>query len=443
MNANNIDQPSNYYYTCNHRRNKERRRMSYNETLPCDATAVEATDPVAWGLISMFVTGVCVIYNYGFWATTIKKVWAPTNKTYWDNKWSFYGWDIVFLNFIFYLAAIGMVGLGLGNYINQNNNRYTIRFGLLSPQDVTNVVYLFLSMMVLSYHKFYQLYQGATEMGTTEGKIEYNGKIGKNDLFFAISVPVSALMTMCLFGGAYGFLQAETPISTCNGTAVTRFEYDQSNPNLYASHVAWAHVATGVFLAVSLGGHFTMPAYNIDQLRTAPDRFTSYSKMVSYQWNIFDVINSPSQKRSVVVGWLPTLHLGFWWTIAFSWFFAQSHIYTHYDFYKVLGIWFCTSFLSLLLSCYSGSMDCFAAYFFASVFTFELIQYLAGAFLQPVEPSTLLTQPTINYGVFLTGPASVANMDVTTVTAFTYIGLVLSLMAFAVEYARWKFTTVN
>ena len=418
--------------------------MSAINTLACNATSVQSTDPVAWGLISFAVTALCVIYNYGFWVTTFAKMWSPVN-TFWTSKRNFFGCDVVFFNFIFYMGGIALLAVALANYAAQNPSTNPSAKFPRSPQDVANVVYLTFAMWVLTYHKFYQLSQ--YDKASEEGKLDI-GRIGNWDAFFAVFMPMAAFMGICLFGGIYGYQQTNAGVVTdCSGTALSAW-FPRSGPGAYyGSNVGLAHLSTGILLAVALFAHFIMyydANGNVVYVGGKQKSMGDFHRMfVSYQSNVFDVVNSPKQKRSVLAGWLPTLQLGFWWTMAFSWFFAQSHIYTHYDLYKVLGVYFCTSFLALVLSAYSGSLDCFTAFFFAAVFCFELIQYTAAAILQPPTGEVPLPQKTTDFGLFLTGPATNANVDIATVTVFTYIGLTLATMACIAEGVGWSKSTVS
>lgn len=422
---------------------------TYAVTLPCDATSVQATDPVAWGLTSLLVTGASVMWNYGYLFTSFSKLRAdPTEeeKALLGHGAFRYG-DILFMNFLLYLGAVGVAIAALQQYVNQNLSRSSAVFNILAPQDVTNVVFFGLSMVVLTFHRFYQIYLvfGTQDGVKIPGKIEDSSRRSACERILGIMVPMCTLLVMVLFGGIYGYQQSiPAGISTCGGAPVERFPVATYPGSV---NVQVAHLATSIILAAGLLLHFGWPIFEkspitsgvVDAAKMEQDLSNAWERLLSYQSYVFDVINSPTQKRSLLMGWLPTLHLGFWWTLAFSWFFAQVHIFTHYDMYKVLGVYFCTSFLALALSAFSGSLDCFSSFFFASVFVFELIQYAAATLLYPVKfADVTVPQQTIDFGLFLTGPATLANMNNSTVTGFVYIGLILSALALLSElYLRY------
>lgn len=369
----------------------------------------------------MAVTGICVIYNYGFWITTLQRLFSSKiNTPAWSSQMKFFGADFLFMNLFPWMAAIAILIWALVEYVRQNLNYTQVAFDVLSPQDVANLLYLALGMMVLGYHKMYQISQYSKF--NTAGYVEDTSGATRASIFFAVMVPLSALVTICLFGGVYGYLQAGTH-QICSHVPVTWFALG-AYPNYY-SNVPAAHLATGIILAANLMWRFYRHSTR-----------GQWKELVSYQPTVFDVVYSPSQTRSMLIGWFPTLHLGFWWTIAFSWFFGQAHIFHHHDLYKALGVWFCTSFLSLILSAVSGSVDSFSSFFFASVFTFELIQYVSGGVLKPIDNTEVivLSQQTVDFGLYLTGPAAVLDVDPTTVTAFTYVGLSLATLAVAMDY---------
>ena len=88
--------------------------MSYLETLPCNATSVQSTDPVAWGLASMLVTGVSVIWNYGFLMTTFAKINAnPVNENEEFMSKAVFWADFILTNVVLFFATIGLAGWAL------------------------------------------------------------------------------------------------------------------------------------------------------------------------------------------------------------------------------------------------------------------------------------------------------------------------------------------
>lgn len=411
---------------------------TYNATLPCNATSVQSTDPVAWGLISMLITGMCVLYNYAFIFTTMLKMWRPAESKFWPSVLAFKWFDFLLCNVGVFVAAVSVFIWVLVRYVeaNQNFSYAATKITILAPQDVANVFYIGISMMVLVYHKLYLITRAFLPGNPTvskDGRFIYPSGIPKTDALFASMVPVAGLTAICLFGAIYGYQQTYIQtVSICGAPMPAWFPLGPNWPDFY-SDVGKAHLATGCILASTLVfGIFLMPlGVGSNKGTEAKD---SIRNTVSYQWNVFDVINNPSQKRSVLVGWLPTIHLGFWWTLAFSWYFPQCHMFTHHDLYKTIGVWFCISFLSLVFAAVSGSLDSFTAFFFAAVFSFELIQYVGGTVIYPILTTSAvnpLSQAQIEYGLYLTGPATNANFDTWTVTVFTYIGLALSIMAAA------------
>jgi hypothetical protein len=394
--------------------------MSINfTTLGCNSTSVQATDPVTWGLISTALTFVCVLYNYGFWAKTFDQSITSGEGKPWTSKAAMFGWEIFFFHILWDAVIIGFLIWALTQYVYTNTNTsLSIKYNLLSPQDVANIFYLSIGMFMVVFYRVYQI-SGYNYIDESKGIVKDTTKESvrgsRSDVFFSVAFPIGMLIAICLFGGSYGFKQVGDH-TYCGNAAVSWF----TQSAYQYKGIGVLQVLDGVLLSSSLLLKFGS---------------LKWQNLVSYQEKVFYAGQyRHDNKRAVLHGWLPCIHMGFWWCMAFSWFYAQSFIFTHFDLYKVIGVYFSTSFVSIALSSLSGTFDAFPAYFFCSIFVFHSIQYIA-ALDKPLTAGLPVGQDSIDWGLFSTGPATPADVDSTTVITFVIIGTILSVLAFLIDAA--------
>jgi hypothetical protein len=350
-----------------------------------------------------------------------------------------------FLHALWEGVCIGFVSWALAEYVKQNyqyNQAGTgVGYNLLSPQDVANIFYFSIGLFMIVFYRLYQITRGAYHVNEETWTIEDTtrpmkekkvidentkkevvvGETGTStDIGVSIFFPIGMLIAICLFAGSYGYLQVGEH-SFCGKSQTWFGGSDYTNKG-----VGVVQLINGIVLACHLVYRYWRP-------------WTK--EMVSYEDAVFFAgTNKFNKKRAILIGWLPLIDVDFWWCMAFSWFFAQSFIFTHYDLYKTLGVYFSTSFVSIVLSMLSGTFRAFPAYFFCSIFIFFGIQYI-GTLVKPLNnnyPSFTQSQnqSQIDWGLFSTGPALTTDVDFWTVYVFVSFGMALTILAFLIQFAQ-------
>lgn len=425
--------------------------MSFNVTLGCNTTSVQGSDPVAWGLISAAITALCVLYQYVFWGVSGKKAITHSMevKNTYTSTGTFLFVEWFFLHALWEAVCIGFVSWALAEYVKQNyqynGGGFGVGYNLLSPQDVANIFYFSIGLFMVVFYRLYQITRGAHHVNeetwtiedttkprpdkkvideTTKEAIQVGETGTSTDIGVSIFFPIGMLIAICLFAGSYGYLQVGSH-SFCGKSQTWFGSGDYVGFTTSGKALAVVQLVNGLTLACHL------------VLRYWPSWRTWTRERVSYEDKVFFAgTNKHNDKRAILIGWLPLIDVDFWWCMAFSWFFAQSIIFTHYDLYKAIGVYFSTSFVSIVLSMLSGTFRAFPAYFFCSIFIFFGIQYI-GTLVKPLNnnyPSFTPTQnqSQIDWGLFSTGPAT--DVDFWTVYVFVSFGMALTGLAFLIQF---------
>jgi hypothetical protein len=391
----------------------------YNYTLAYNVSgAINADYPVGYTLTIAFLTFAFALYHYMFITKTFAGFFGENSRCSLSTK-STKGVDIymfgLFLNW--FGLPVMLISWAFAQYYPtfyayatpDGNTPTTLPYTI--PQEYTNIVLFGLCFgQSIIYH----------------GVLLWNSnKVANGD--FEIGVRAERVLTwtpaiiqaaICLFLGAYSFLQSLGTQSYCNNAACWSY-----SAGYYS--VAQMTVATGVCLATSLLVYTQRNSR--DKLKSASissdkgpnveiDRGSKENADVTIagvQEGLMHAAMASSLHHPVMYGWVPTFYLPFWWIVAYCFFIPTSVLIIYHDIVKGAMAFAWWIMVPVTLTLLAQDTSYFYPYHIACVFWSITIVYFASAVVQPVLVAQALAsdQLVVDWGAFLTGPDTNSNVN--------------------------------
>ena len=378
--------------------------------LPLNASSAQAQYPTGEIFISCIVVAAFVVWHFMFFVTTMKKVVFGMGG-YWEESKtsgpsSFFVWDVVIGSLINLIVVIGWFGWAFGNYAYQLD--YVAGYSLYAPQDYVYITDWSMSLILLLLWKTVLWHDSRSKRDDIKGEVydyaymseksvdEVDPKVSTSRFIAVVVIPTFILMFNCLYFPAYGYV---------NSLIYGWF------PSATYGPIAGVNVATGIALALIVFFHV------FSGIRQKNAMVEIYKKITTFDSDLFYAAEGPKDRQAIVKGYIPVFHMPLLFWLAYMFAQFPFMLINTDDLIKANAYFFGTAFIPFVLCLFAGSMNYYFAYNTAARFAWYCTQYFAGSVLATFPLDTTNQYQigmNINYGFFLTAPASTAFAGVNT-----------------------------